>query len=300
MSQKGYFSNPADFPPLGEHPVPVSTVTKTSQPSQLVPELGVTQESQPSQPVQESRVTQQPQTTQPGPTAEDLTRILAEWKDLPVAVILVGKLESLLTQSIVWDIYTCWNGDAESIVEDIRQFQYEVLEDAKYSDEEFVAEYPSEMAQLLQSMLDDIKKGDTTKTYTLSKLTKDRLSWFENLETLSRFSKGRVQTSDQAELKKMALGLMYEWVFLICERRYKWIIEEVPNKFLSQHEKSFETKAFRDIRHWIVHCRTYHGFKSEEEREKFINFYVQISTRFIKENDCFCLQDDYEARLSYT
>jgi len=238
---------------------------------------------------QASFVTQEPQTTQSKPTADRLTRILAEWKDLAVAVILVGKLESLLTQSIAYDIYTHWKRDAESIVWDIGQFQREVLNDAGYSKNECDAEYPTQLAELLKGVLEEIKKPRTTTPYTFSEKIRDDFLWFENLETREIIAKGSCQPS---ELEKLALGLMYEWVYIICDGRYEWIIAAVPNKFLKELKADLNIDDFKKIRNWIVHLSPYHSFSSPNKRKEFLEYYKTVTERFIKEKNCFCLPTD--------
>jgi len=274
MNQKGYYCNPDEFPSLGKQSVRVSTVTKTSQPSQS--EF----------------------------TLENLTRIIAEWTDLSLAVILAGKLESLLTQYLVYDIYNYWDGVAVDILKRLENFKDEVIRDFYCSKElkwvaDSLRENTSRLAKPLREMLRDYKSEPfKSKPYKLEQV--DKFDWFENLETRERFSTGCFQPQYKAELKKMALGLMHEWISVICSRHYKEIVRRMPKDFLKDLEKKLGTKTFIDTRNKIVHCRTIHGFKSGQEREIFLEFYTRTSKTIIKEENCFFLLDDYEARLSYT
>jgi len=242
------------------------------------------------------------QASQSEPTAEDLFRIMAKLMDSSSVIDLVGKMDSLLIQSIVCDIYTDWESDPSKMVENIWELQKQFLIKAGYKKEEcYKNMYPSELAQLLQSMLADIiKKPFTIKCYTLSEEIRDGFVWIENLETLNKFLKGSFQPSDQTELKEMALGLMYNLIFMIYDRHYSALIKNVPGKFLSNYDKYVKMKQFRHTRHDIVHCRPNHDFKDEKERNNFLTFYEKRFKKFIKDQDCFCLEDRNKARLFYT
>jgi len=283
-------------------PVPVSTVTKVYQPSQPVPVSTVTKVCQPSQPVPETRVTQQPQTTQSEPTTEDLTKIFAEWTDLSLAVILAGKLESVLTQYIAWHIYTRNVGFSHRIISSMKELENRVIKKRykkQREEAEILREKTSRLTEPLKEMLQDHKlEPFEVKSYHLDKI--NDFDWFENLETREKFSEGSFKPRDKAELKELALGLMHEMISVICSKYYGEIVSRVPEDFLKELKTELDRDTFRKKRNDIIHCRTNHGFENEQERNDFLKFYEETSKKFITEQDCFCLLDRDKVKFFYT
>jgi len=263
-----------------------------------------------NRPEQVSTATQESQNNQSRCTAEDLTKRLEGWADLSVAVILVGKLDSLLIQSIVCDIYHSCKKKASLVVSKMEVLQTEVFEDRlqKVENENFRGRVKQENKNLecktskLAKVFEKVFKNHNPKAFENKLYTQDEIEsfeWFENEVVPARLSNRRFQTSTQDELNEIVLALMHEWIFIIYDRHFDDLITKVPTEFLSTHEKFGEIKDFRDKRNEIVHRRTSHCFDDEDERCDFLDAYAEISEKFIKTKDCFCLEDKDKARLFY-
>jgi len=246
-----------------------------------------------TQPV--TRYPQQPKTSEPNPqtdqdlghleqkpSAEAVIRILKRYGDVSVAVKLVGKLETLLKQAIVRDIYITDNerNSTSFILNELENFRKKVKKEVNCQ---------SNILGLLKEVLTDADQNDFSKRYTLNQSDASEHEWFENKDTLEAISDG-VQMRTLGELEQLALGLMHEYV--------SWIYKEDCKALIIEAERLVSEPTARDldeqktVRNWIVHCRTEHRFKDKKKQQEFLNFYRSFAHRLIRKEDLFLMRSE--------
>jgi len=189
---------------------------------------------------------------------EELKKTLENWTDIAVVVMLIGKPEALLTRIIAEHYYNLQHdnqGDKKKeIVKSLKKFKKQPKDKEK---------------------LGSLEKAITGDGFEEVCQRIDEYKWFENHDTRSLLLNHK-QLEDN---KKLFIGLIYEYISVVCDKAYTAIINEVKNlKYLGSEKESeylkeigTDLEQIREIRNRIVHSS--HRFKRsgeqiEEQTEK--------------------------------
>jgi len=207
--------------------------------------------------------------------SSELQKTFENWTDLAVAVVLIGKSEALFKRIIAVHYY-----DSGTIHKSLKAFD--------------------ELAQKSQKvdLIGILKEAITAPAENFSEVRRriNDYAWFENSDPYELLVQHTTFiTLNKEEKQKLIIGLIHEYISVVCREKYDPIINEVDNLKKTTNVESPE--PIRQIRNEIVHLRTEHSFKAPKEREKFLNIYEKF-VRFCIKNKNWLYLPDKEVYIS--